>query len=91
MLNHIFHRWLEACLKEELPPTTELEESFTNGVTLAKLGNFFAPKVVPVRKIYDRDLKRYEVSKQAFDFYFDGANSTCLSGLFTLLLKLILL
>jgi len=52
--------WLEACLKEELPPTTELEESFTNGVTLAKLANFFAPKVVPLRKIYDKDLKRYE-------------------------------
>lgn len=54
-------RWLEACLKEELPATTELEESFTNGVTLAKLANFFAPKVVPLRKIYDKDLKRYEV------------------------------
>ena len=48
-------------MKEELPPTTELEESFTNGVTLAKLANFFAPKVVPLRKIYDKDLKRYEV------------------------------
>eukprot|EP00795_Rhopilema_esculentum_P006085 gene6085-11469_t len=52
--------WLEACLKEELPPTTELEESFTNGVTLAKLAHFFAPKVVPLRKIYDKDLKRFE-------------------------------
>eukprot|EP00794_Sanderia_malayensis_P010081 gene10081-11111_t len=51
--------WLEACLKEELPATTELEESFTNGVTLAKLANFFAPKVAPLRKIYDKDLKRY--------------------------------
>ena len=49
-------------MKEELPPTTELEESFTNGVTLAKLAHFFAPKVVPLRKIYDKDLKRFEVS-----------------------------
>uniref|UniRef100_A0A8D0A3G0 IQ motif containing GTPase activating protein 1 n=1 Tax=Sander lucioperca TaxID=283035 RepID=A0A8D0A3G0_SANLU len=37
-------RWMEACLDEELPPTTELEEGLRNGVYLAKLGNFFAPK-----------------------------------------------
>lgn len=54
-------RWMEACINEELPPTTELEENLQNGVFLAKLGNFFAPKVVPLKRIYDRDQSRYQV------------------------------
>lgn len=54
-------RWMEACLNEELPPTTELEEGLRNGVYLAKLGNFFSPKVVSVKKIYDREQTRYKV------------------------------
>ncbi|XP_022784321.1 ras GTPase-activating-like protein IQGAP1 [Stylophora pistillata] len=49
--------WMEACLKEELPPTTELEEAFRNGVFLAKLGNFFTPETVPLRKIFDKEFK----------------------------------
>ncbi|XP_058972434.2 ras GTPase-activating-like protein IQGAP1 [Pocillopora verrucosa] len=49
--------WMEACLKEELPPTTELEEAFRNGVFLAKLGNFFSPETVPLRKIFDKEFK----------------------------------
>lgn len=49
--------WMEACLKEELPATTELEEALRNGVFLAKLGNFFSPEAVPLRKIFDKDLK----------------------------------
>lgn len=65
----ILARWLQACLKEELPATTELEESFTNGVTLAKLANYFAPKVAPLRKIYDKDLKRYMVSFHVLNLY----------------------
>lgn len=52
--------WLEACIHEELPPTTELEEGLTNGVILAKLANFFAPEVAPLRKIFDKDLSRYK-------------------------------
>lgn len=56
-------RWMEACLKDELPPTTELEEALRTGVILARLGNFFASDVVPVRKIYDRELKRFQVRK----------------------------
>ena len=73
-------------MKEELPPTTELEESFTNGVTLAKLANFFAPKVVPLRKIYDKDLKRYEVifSVRMFSSFFPSnwmlATPNCLTS-----------
>uniref|UniRef100_A0AAQ5Y298 IQ motif containing GTPase activating protein 1 n=1 Tax=Amphiprion ocellaris TaxID=80972 RepID=A0AAQ5Y298_AMPOC len=51
-------RWMEACLDEELPPTTELEEGLRNGVYLAKLGNFFAPKTVSLKKIYDREQTR---------------------------------
>ncbi|KFQ97542.1 Ras GTPase-activating-like IQGAP2, partial [Nipponia nippon] len=39
-------RWMEVCLEEELPPTTELEEGLRNGVYLAKLAKFFAPNVV---------------------------------------------
>ena len=57
-----FFRWMEACLKEELPATTELEEAFRNGVFLAKLGNFFSPETVPLRKIFDKDFKVFNVS-----------------------------
>ena len=54
-------RWIEACIEEELPLTTELEENLQNGVILAKLGHFFAPKIVPLRRIYDKDLTRFKV------------------------------
>lgn len=53
---------MEACLKEELPETTELEEALRNGVFLAKLGNFFSPETVPLRKIFDKDFKVLNVS-----------------------------
>uniref|UniRef100_A0A3Q2YRT8 IQ motif containing GTPase activating protein 1 n=1 Tax=Hippocampus comes TaxID=109280 RepID=A0A3Q2YRT8_HIPCM len=55
-------RWMEACLDEELPPTTELEEGLRNGVYLAKLGNFFAPRTVALKKIYDREQTRYKAT-----------------------------
>uniref|UniRef100_A0A3Q3J6C6 IQ motif containing GTPase activating protein 1 n=1 Tax=Monopterus albus TaxID=43700 RepID=A0A3Q3J6C6_MONAL len=55
-------RWMEACLGEELPPTTELEEGLRNGVYLAKLGNFFAPNTVSLKKIYDREQTRYKAT-----------------------------
>ncbi|CAK6977652.1 ras GTPase-activating-like protein IQGAP1 [Scomber scombrus] len=55
-------RWMEACLDEELPPTTELEEGLRNGVYLAKLGNFFAPHTVSIKKIYDREQTRYKAT-----------------------------
>ncbi|XP_068109676.1 LOW QUALITY PROTEIN: ras GTPase-activating-like protein IQGAP3 [Hyperolius riggenbachi] len=55
-------RWMESCLNEELPPPTELEESLRNGVILAKLGNFFAPDLVPLKKIYDFDQLRYKAA-----------------------------
>lgn len=48
-------------MDEELPPTTELEEGLRNGVYLAKLGNFFAPRTVALKKIYDREQTRYKV------------------------------
>uniref|UniRef100_A0A5S6L523 Small integral membrane protein 19 n=1 Tax=Xenopus tropicalis TaxID=8364 RepID=A0A5S6L523_XENTR len=66
-------RWMEACLVEELPPTTELEEGLRNGVYLAKLGRFFAPKVISEKKIYDVDQTRFKVKclkhMLNFDFY----------------------
>lgn len=52
---------MEACLKEDLPETTELEEYMRNGVHLAKLGNFFASKIVPYRRIFDKELKHFMV------------------------------
>lgn len=52
---------MEACLEEELPPTTELEEGLRNGVYLGKLATFFAPKMVSEKRIYDRDQSRYKV------------------------------
>uniref|UniRef100_A0A8C9ZSL8 IQ motif containing GTPase activating protein 2 n=1 Tax=Sander lucioperca TaxID=283035 RepID=A0A8C9ZSL8_SANLU len=53
-------RWMEACLEEDLPPTTELEEGLRNGVYLGKLANFFAPKMVSEKRIYDRDQARFK-------------------------------
>ncbi|XP_072702873.1 ras GTPase-activating-like protein IQGAP3 isoform X1 [Ciconia boyciana] len=55
-------RWMEACLSQELPPPTELEESLRNGVVLAELGHCFAPAVVPLKKIYDREQTRYKAA-----------------------------
>uniref|UniRef100_A0A2K5I9U8 IQ motif containing GTPase activating protein 3 n=1 Tax=Colobus angolensis palliatus TaxID=336983 RepID=A0A2K5I9U8_COLAP len=55
-------RWMEACLKEELPSPVELEESLRNGVLLAKLGHCFAPSVVPLKKIYDVEQLRYQAA-----------------------------
>ncbi|XP_041799392.1 ras GTPase-activating-like protein IQGAP3 [Chelmon rostratus] len=53
-------RWMEACLGEELPPPTELEEALRNGVLLAKLGHRFAPNAVALKKIYDPEQLRYQ-------------------------------
>ncbi|NXJ11878.1 IQGA2 protein, partial [Odontophorus gujanensis] len=55
-------RWMEICLEEELPPTTELEEGLRNGVYLAKLAKFFAPNLVSDKKIYDVKQERYKRS-----------------------------
>lgn len=55
---------METCLSEELPPPTELEETLRNGVVLAKLGHCFAPTVVPLKKIYDREQTRYKVRQR---------------------------
>ncbi|KAB0345717.1 hypothetical protein FD754_022643, partial [Muntiacus muntjak] len=57
---HGFSQWMEVCLVEELPPTTELEEGLRNGVYLAKLAKFFAPKMVSEKKIYDVEQTRYK-------------------------------
>ncbi|RMC16443.1 hypothetical protein DUI87_06773 [Hirundo rustica rustica] len=54
-------KWMEVCLDEELPPTTELEEGLRNGVYLAKLAKFFAPNVVSDKKIYDVEQARYKI------------------------------
>ncbi|XP_011877026.1 PREDICTED: ras GTPase-activating-like protein IQGAP1 [Vollenhovia emeryi] len=53
-------KWMEACLREPLPPSIELEENLRNGVYLAKLGNFMAPNVLPLNKIYDTEQRRYK-------------------------------
>ncbi|XP_076443787.1 ras GTPase-activating-like protein IQGAP1 isoform X2 [Babylonia areolata] len=52
--------WIQACINEDLPQSTELEEGLRNGVFLAKLGHFFAASVVPLKKIYDKDQTRYK-------------------------------
>jgi len=54
--------WIEACIGEEIPATVELEEGLRNGVVLAKLAHFITPDKVPLRKVYDKDLSRYNVS-----------------------------
>ena len=55
-------RWIEVCIEDELPPTTELEEALRNGVILGRLGHYYAPEILPLRKIYDRDQAKYRVS-----------------------------
>ena len=55
-------KWIEECIKEELPSSTVLEENFRNGVYFAKLGHFCAPNVVPKRKIFDPEHKKWETS-----------------------------
>lgn len=67
---------MEACLDEDLPPTTELEQGLRNGVYLGKLANFFAPKMVSEKKIYDRDQSRYKVLYHflVFKFLREGHN-----------------
>lgn len=52
---------MEACLGEELPAPTELEEALRNGVILAKVGHRFAPTAVAMKKIFDLEQKRYQV------------------------------
>ncbi|XP_078657748.1 ras GTPase-activating-like protein IQGAP1 isoform X6 [Branchiostoma floridae x Branchiostoma belcheri] len=53
-------QWMEACIREELPATTELEEGLMNGVVLGKLAHFFAADIVPIKKLYDIDQSRYQ-------------------------------
>uniref|UniRef100_A0A1B6DIS6 Ras-GAP domain-containing protein n=1 Tax=Clastoptera arizonana TaxID=38151 RepID=A0A1B6DIS6_9HEMI len=53
-------KWLEAVLREDLPPCTDLEENLRNGVYLAKLANLVVPESVPKNKIFDFDQKRYK-------------------------------
>ena len=55
------HRWIEACIEDELPPTTELEQALRNGVILCRLGHYYAPEVIPLRRIYDFDESKYKV------------------------------
>lgn len=58
--------WIEACVKEELPPATELEENLRNGVYLAKIANFFNPNLVPQNKIYDVNQAIYKAKGLQF-------------------------
>ncbi|KAJ1918752.1 iqgap- protein [Tieghemiomyces parasiticus] len=39
--------WIEACIKEEIPPAERLEEALRDGVVLAKLARTFDPDAVP--------------------------------------------
>ncbi|KAG7199806.1 hypothetical protein KM043_000468 [Ampulex compressa] len=59
-------KWMEACLEETLPPTTELEENLRNGVYLAKLARFMAPDELPYNRIYDPEQRRYAVAGLQF-------------------------
>ena len=55
------YRWIESCIKEKLPPRSELEDALRNGVILCKLGHYYAPDVLPLKKIYDLDQSKYKV------------------------------
>ena len=54
-------RWIEACIEDELPPTTELEEALRNGVILCRLGHYYCPELLPLRRIYDLEQTKYRV------------------------------
>ena len=51
---------MEFCLQEDLPASVELEDGLRNGVFLGKLAHYFAPETIPLRKIYDKDMKKYQ-------------------------------
>lgn len=53
-------KWIESCIREELPTAAECEENLRNGIYLAKLANFFCPEKVPFKQIYDKDQSKYE-------------------------------
>lgn len=74
---------MEACLGEELPAPTELEEALRNGVILAKLGQRFAPAIVPLKKIYDPEQLRYKVC------FWSSSAATCFYHLLVLDLVLV--
>lgn len=59
-------KWIEMCIKETLPDSTELEEGLRNGVYLAKLGHRFHPESVPLKRIYDINQSRYRQSGLTF-------------------------
>lgn len=61
-------RWMEACLKSELPSASELENSLRNGVIVGRLAMFFAPEVVKQRQIYDFDEAVYKVKNEVSKF-----------------------
>lgn len=54
--------WMQECIQESLPRSTELEAQLRNGVYLAKLVNFIAPHVVPLKKIFDIEQLVYRKS-----------------------------
>lgn len=53
---------MQACIEEELPPASELDESLRTGVILCKLGHWCAPEALPLKRIYDLDGTRFAVS-----------------------------
>lgn len=58
--------WIESCIKETLPPSTELEHNLRNGVVLAKLGHYLNSDLVPLSKIYDADFAVFNRSGLRF-------------------------
>eukprot|EP01135_Chromosphaera_perkinsii_P009626 Nk52_evm76s1810 gene=Nk52_evmTU76s1810 len=58
--------WMEACVKEELPKPSELEEELRNGVDLAKLGMIIIPDAIKKKKIFDYDRTRYNENGLSF-------------------------
>ena len=51
--------WIQTCIEDDLGATLNIEEALRSGVILAKLGHYFAPDVVPLKRIYDITLERF--------------------------------
>ena len=54
----LFYR-ISSCLREPLPPSSDLGESLRTGVYLAKLAALFAPSTVRNHHVFDEDLSVY--------------------------------
>ncbi|KAJ3303693.1 hypothetical protein HDV03_003566 [Kappamyces sp. JEL0829] len=72
--------WIEACLKEDIPRTEDLEEALRNGITLAYLAKFFQPSCV--KKIFEDKTKLQFRHSDNINFFFQACKAERLPEVF---------